>query len=48
MIFGALWRRSVIAIWRIQLYPHVALEQASVSCIPSFLASWIPGDRMQS
>ena len=32
--FSALWRCSVIAIWRIELCAHVAPVQVSVSCIP--------------
>ena len=32
--FGAMWRRSLLAIWSIELYAYVAPEQVSVSCIP--------------
>ena len=42
--FGALWRRSVFAIWRIEVIVRAAPEEAAVSYNPSDVRrlTWLP------
>ena len=44
MTFGALWRRSVIAIWRIEVIVRAAPEEAAVSYNPLDMRrlTWLP------